>query len=230
LRHRTGGNRLLDGDMVNLFRVGRNFEDEVHSQFVALQEQGLVKILGRNLRLTDKDGIPREIDLVIQLFGPLHSVNVCIECKKRKSVKIDTIDRIRALRLTLPHKNYIIISNGKVSGPTMRAAEADNIPVILYRDLKMLVLKMMGDANLPEDQRVASLDGWKFAVGSSSQDEFLQILKTLNPNWTEGPWPYLVTSKTQLGSLMFQWICDANDIDWREFDDIISDGPAVDKN
>lgn len=214
--------------MTSLFKVGRAFEDKVHKQFVALQDRGLLKILGRNVRLPDKDGILREIDLLIQLFGPLHSVNVCIECRKRKAVKIEIIDRIRALRFTLPHTNFLIISSGNVSGPTMRAAEADNIPIILYKDLELLTSQVTGAGTLSEHQGVTPFDGWKFVVGASGEDPLFCTLKALIPNWTKSLWPYLVTSKTQLGNLMFHWICDVNDLDWHRILRIASDNADMD--
>jgi len=158
--------KYLRGNMTN-YSVGKDFEEQVIKLFKSLEEVGVVSIIGSNMKIKDKDGNSREIDILVKFLGQGFSLDVCVECKKRKRVKIDVIDRIRSLRQTTQYNNFMIISDTDISKPTKEAAERDNIPILLFDDFQSYVENVMSR----EEELEAFRRSWRSDISFMSKHQ-----------------------------------------------------------
>lgn len=199
------------------YAKGREFETSVHERLAILEQRGLLSIIGRNVKVQDKDGNEREIDILISLKGPFYSVDVCIECKTRERVKIETMDRVRSLRGTLNYNNFIIVSDGPVSQPTRIAANRDNVPVVGIGELDAIVAAL----ERTDDKAVRMTDrvGIRLSRQKSEEQKVISEVGGCVPaEWcfSGALWPYLVTSRTELGLILLQWICEESHLEWQD--------------
>lgn len=78
------------------YRIGREFETVVANQFKILELRGLLEIVGRNVKVLDKDGNEREIDILLRFLGPFYQVEVCVECKIISDGDVSQLTQIAA--------------------------------------------------------------------------------------------------------------------------------------
>lgn len=215
------------GAVMTNYKTGHDFETAVHGQLSKLEQLGFLRIEGRNVKVEDKDGNQREIDILIYLIGPVYEVEVCVECKKRDRVKVEAIDKIRSLRSTLRYNNFLIVSNGAVSKPTAIAAKGENVPIILYEDLEELVTAVFAHKR-DREQLVAMSAFVRMFPSTTPEEKILWAVKDYIPaEWSLKTryWPLYVTSQTTIGRIFLRWICIDGNIDWPEVESRLPEPP-----
>jgi hypothetical protein len=137
---------------------GRDLEKRVEACIRRLELLDLATDIQRNVRVRDRVGIQREVDIEFTLKAAFLEIRVSAECKSRsKTITIADIDQIIQYRASLPHRNiFWLIVEGTIGKNAAASLASNGITVYDICELENTVNEIIhesGDKDLDGSRR-----------------------------------------------------------------------------